>query len=94
VLAPDFVLSSEGGVSPEASFEQWVAALPAIDTQALEVDVQAVRVYGDSAVVQARLRWVARMGARDLSGDYVCADVFTRSEGRWRARWRISTRLG
>ena len=56
----------------------------------LEADA---REFGDVGVVRARLRWDARMGDRDLSGDYVCADVFRREADRWRVVWRVSTKV-
>jgi len=48
---------------------------------------------GDVAVVRARLRWEASMGDRDLTGEYLVADVFKREGGSWKASWRISTRV-
>jgi hypothetical protein len=93
ILAEDFVLTSEGGVSDFMPREKWLAALPQIETKSLVcTDVQP-RGFGDVAVVRARLRWDARMGDHNLTGDYAVADVFTRNEGRWRAAWRISVRL-
>jgi hypothetical protein len=93
ILAVDFVLTSEGGVSDNMSRDRWLAALPAIDTKSLTCSVTEARELGDAAVVRGRLRWVASMGERDLSGDYAVADVFTRAGDRWRASSRISVRL-
>lgn len=93
LLADDFVLSSAGGVSPHAPKSEWLAGLRSIDTRSLSVTDVRARTFGDVAVVNARLRWEAAMGDRDLTGDYAVADVFTQSDGRWRASWRISVRL-
>jgi ketosteroid isomerase-like protein len=93
ILADDFVLTSEGGVSDNMPREDWLAALPQIDTRSLVCSVTNVREYGSAAVVRGRLRWAATMGDRDLSGEYAVADVFTRTDDRWRASWRISVRL-
>ena len=93
ILADDFVLTSEGGVSPNMPREQWLAALPGIATTSLTCSVTDVRTFGTTAVVRGRLRWDATMGDRDLSGDYAVADVFTMAGERWRASWRISVRL-
>jgi len=92
LLASDFALSSTGGVG-DVSREDWLAALREIETTSLVCDVVAARVYGGTAVVQARLRWDARQGERDLTGDYDVTDVFTRDDASWRASWRISVRL-
>jgi ketosteroid isomerase-like protein len=93
ILDEDFVLTSEGGVSDFMPRERWLGALPQIETRTLTCTIGDAREFGDIAVVRARLRWEARMGDRDLTGDYAVADVFRRSGGRWRAAWRISVRL-
>jgi ketosteroid isomerase-like protein len=93
ILADDFVLTSSGGVSEHMPREEWLTALPALDTRSLECTDVFVRELGDVAVVRARLRWEATMGDRDLTGEYLVADVFKREGGRWKASWRISTRV-
>jgi ketosteroid isomerase-like protein len=92
-LADDFLLTSVGGVSSRMPRADWIAALPSIETDLLEAEVDESRTYGDVAVVKARLRWSATMGGRDLTGDYAVTDVFTRGSGSWTASWRISVRL-
>jgi ketosteroid isomerase-like protein len=92
-LADDFVLSSTGGVGPSVPKDEWLAALDEIDTRSLVPRDLDVRVFGDVAVVSARLRWEATLRDQDLTGDYAVTDVFTRANGRWRASWRISVRL-
>ena len=93
LLADDFILSSTGGVGDRLPREAWLEALPTIETRSLECDVLDSRAFGDVGVVRARLEWEAAAGERDLSGSYIVADVFRREAGRWRAAWRISTRL-
>jgi ketosteroid isomerase-like protein len=92
-LAEDYVLTSVGGVSRHMPRDNWIASLPGIETQLLEADVEDARVYGDVAIVKARLRWLAQPGDRSLNGTNAVTDVFTRDQGRWRASWRISIRL-
>ena len=92
-LADDFVLSSTGGVGPSVPKDEWLAALDEIDTRSLVPRDVDARVFGDVAVVSARLRWDATLRGEDLTGDYAVTDVFTRGGGRWLASWRISVRL-
>ena len=92
-LADDFVLSSTGGVGPSVPKEEWLAALDEIDTRSLVPGDVEARVFGDVAVVSARLRWDAALRDQDLTGDYAVTDVFTRRGDRWLAAWRISVRL-
>ena len=92
-LADDFVLSSTGGVGPSVPKADWLEALHEIDTRSLACRDVDARVFGDVAVVSARLSWDASLRDQDLTGDYAVTDVFTRGEGRWLASWRISVRL-
>jgi ketosteroid isomerase-like protein len=92
-LADDFVLSSTGGVGPSVPKDEWLAALHEIDTRSLVPRDVDARVFGDVAVVSARLRWDATLRDQDLTGDYAVTDVFTRRDGRWQASWRVSVRL-
>jgi ketosteroid isomerase-like protein len=92
-LADDFVLSSTGGVGPNVPKDDWLAALHEIDTRSLVPRDVDARVFGDVAVVSARLRWDATLRDQELTGDYAVTDVFTRGDGRWLATWRISVRL-
>jgi ketosteroid isomerase-like protein len=92
-LDDDFVLSSTGGVGPSVPKDDWLAALDEIDTRSLVPRDVDARVFGDVAVVSARLRWDASLRDQDLTGDYAVTDVFTRGDGRWLASWRISVRL-
>jgi ketosteroid isomerase-like protein len=92
-LADDFVLSSTGGVGPNVPKEEWLAALDEIETRSLVPRDVDARVFGDVAVVTARLRWDATLRDQDLTGDYAVTDVFRRGGGRWLAAWRISVRL-
>ena len=93
ILADDFVLTSAGGVSEHMPRDEWLAALPGLETRSLECTDVYARELGGVAVVRARLRWDASMGDRDLTGEYLVADVFKREDGHWKASWRISTRV-
>ena len=93
LLADDFLLSSAGGFGDRVTREEWLAGLPAVETDSLSCTVLDARVFGDVGVARARLEWTASAGGRDLTGSYLVADVFRREAGRWRAVWRISTRL-
>jgi Domain of unknown function (DUF4440) len=93
LLASDFALSSMGGVGDHVSRDDWLASLVNIESSLLEVEILEDRVLDDVGIVRARLRWEARLGERDLTGDYAVTDIFRREDGRWRPSWRISVRL-
>jgi len=93
LLADGFVLTSAGGVAPQVSREAWLDTLQHIETRSLRTDVLAERIFGEVAAVVSRLHWDARLGERDLSGEYAVTDVFVRDESGWHPWWRVSTRL-
>jgi ketosteroid isomerase-like protein len=93
LLAADFALSSMGGVGDHVSRDAWLANLVEIESSLAKLELLDGRVLGDVGVVRARLRWEAKLGERDLTGDYALTDVFKREGGRWRPTWRISVRL-
>lgn len=93
LLAEDFLLSSAGGVGDRVTRKDWLGNLPGMETHSLSCEVLDSRVFGDLGVVRALLDWEVSFADRDLTGSYLVADVFRREEGRWRAVWRISTRV-
>jgi ketosteroid isomerase-like protein len=93
LLADDFVLSSAGGVGERVTRDEWFATLGRIETRSISARVLDAREFGDVGVVRAILDWDATLGDRSLAGEYAIADVFTRTGGRWRVSWRISTRV-
>lgn len=93
VLAETFVLTSAGGVAPEMKRGEWLASLPSIDSQSLEVLEYEERTFGEVGVTRTLQRWSAQRGDRDISGDYAIVDVFERNDGSWRAVWRVSRKV-
>ena len=93
ILAEDFVLSSTGGMSQHMTREEWLAALPQLETRSLEPEVLDSRLFGDVMVARVLVRWQASFGERDMTGSYAVTDIFRRDEGAWRLAWRVSVRL-
>jgi ketosteroid isomerase-like protein len=57
-----------------------------------EADDVCVRVYGDTAVVTARVRTVARNRARDLSGEFRTIRVYVKRGSSWKLVAHQATR--
>ncbi len=93
LLAESFVLTSAGGVAPRVERADWLASLPSIESESLDVLEYEERTFGDVGVTNTLQRWSAQRGDRDLSGDYAITDVFERRGGLWRAAWRISRKV-
>ena len=64
-----------------------------IDTRALDAVALDECSFGDVVVVAGRWTWDASLPERDLSGEYSMVDVLLWVDGRWRPRWRISTKM-
>jgi transposase InsO family protein len=73
--------------------DEWLAALPQLETRSLEPEIVNARWFGDVTVARVLVRWDASMEDRDLSGTYAVTDVFRREAGGLRLAWRISVRL-
>lgn len=93
VLAENFVLTSAGGVAARMERTEWLASLPSIESESLDVIEYEARMFGDIGVTNTLQRWSAQSDGRDLSGDYAIVDVFERTDGSWRAVWRVSRRV-
>jgi ketosteroid isomerase-like protein len=92
-LADDFVLSSTGGMSSHMPRDEWLAALPELQTRSLVPEVVDSRSFGDVTVARVIVRWEASFGDRDMTGSYAVTDIFRHEDGGWRLAWRISVRL-
>jgi hypothetical protein len=93
ILGESFVLTSAGGVAPRMERADWLASLPSIESESLDVLEYEERAFGDVGITNTVQRWSARRGERDISGDYAIVDLFERSGGSWRAAWRISRKV-
>ena len=93
ILADDFVLSSTGGMSQHMPRDEWLAALPQLETRSLEPEVLESRLFGDVMVARVLVRWQASFGERDMTGKYAVTDVFRQEDDGWRLAWRVSVRL-
>ena len=94
LLGETYVLTSAGGVAPAVERAEWLAALPSIESEFLDIVEYEERTFGGTGVTRTLQRWKARVGDRDLSGDYAIVDVFERVGESWRAVWRISRKVG
>ena len=94
ILGETYGLTSAGGVASAMPRDEWLGMLPSIESDSLDIVEYEERVLGDVGVTRTLQRWSARVGDRDLSGDYAIVDVFERVGDSWRAVWRISRRVG
>lgn len=83
-IAPEWVIVSESGMSPKEAFLSLVASGELTHSAMDRVGEPLVRVYGETAVVTARVTNTAHYGGDRFDADEWTTDVFVRRDGVWR----------
>ncbi len=83
-MADEWVIVSETGVSPKAEFLSVVESGVLTHSAMQAVSEYRVRLYGDTAVLTARVTNTAHYGGEQFDADEWTTDVFVRQDGRWR----------
>ena len=83
-VTEDWVLVSETGVSPGHEFLALVQSGELTHSAMTTVGETRVRVWGDTAVLTARITNTAHYRGRRFDADEWTTDVFVRRDGRWR----------
>jgi Domain of unknown function (DUF4440) len=93
LLHDEFALTSSLGTGLRIEKTGWLDGLGAIETEQLKARDAQTDEFGDVGVAVWRMDWRAHVGGDDLSGPYLVSDVWLRSDGAWRLRWRSWARL-
>ena len=80
---PDWVFVGENGIFPGAQFLESVAT-GHVSHDMMTSDIHDVRVYGDVALLIARVRNRGDLGGDAFTLDEWSTDVFVHRGGRWR----------
>ena len=80
---PDWVFVGENGIFPGEQFLEAVAT-GQVSHDFMTSEVHDVRVYGDVAIVIARVRNRGEVGGNPFTLDEWSTDVFVRRGDRWR----------
>ena len=83
-VTEDWVLVSGSGVSPGHEFLALVESGELAHSAMTTVGETRVRVWGDTAVLTARITNTAHYRGRRFDADEWTTDVFVRRDGRWR----------
>ncbi|MFJ4077751.1 nuclear transport factor 2 family protein [Streptomyces iakyrus] len=82
-MADDWVIVSDSGIDPREKFLSLVES-GALSHSAMDLRTEPrVRVYGDTAVVTARVTNAAHYQGERHDADEWTTDVFVRRQGRW-----------
>lgn len=82
-MADDWVIVSESGVSSKGDFMSFVESGELTHSAMDRVGAAAVRVYGDTAILTARVTNTAHHGGQRFDADEWTTDVFMRRDGSW-----------
>lgn len=82
-MADDWVIVSESGVTSKEQFLAWVMSGELTHSAMDRVGEARVEVYGDTAVVTARVTNTAHHGGNRFDADEWTTDVLVRLDHRW-----------
>jgi uncharacterized protein (TIGR02246 family) len=82
-MADDWVIVSDSGVTSRERFLAVLQSGELTHSAMVPAGIGRVRVYGDAAVVTARVTSTAHYGGQLLDADEWTTDVFVRRDGRW-----------
>ncbi len=85
MLTEDYVVTDPGGQLETRA--QFIASLKdgSLAFTDVKYDEMKVSVYGDAAVLTAKLIIKATLSGHDISGEYRFTDVFIRKDGGWKS---------
>jgi ketosteroid isomerase-like protein len=93
IVADDFTLtsaSSKGEITNKRQYIDTVLKLVRGDSYSFEK--MTVRIYGDTAVINACFQQSATFAGQDWSGDFLVTDVWVKRAGQWRVVARHASR--
>ena len=82
-MSDDWVIVSERGVSTKEHFLSFVESGQLTHTTFEAVDEPRVKIYGDTAVLTARVINTAQFAGQQFDADEWTSDVFRRIDGKW-----------
>jgi len=83
-MADDWIMVSETGVTPAAGFLSLVRSGDLIHSAMDRVGDAWVRIYGDTAVITARVTNTAHYQGQEFPADEWTTDVMVRQDDGWR----------
>jgi ketosteroid isomerase-like protein len=82
-MADEWVIVSERGISAKEYFLDFVRSGALTHDRFEMVGDARIKVYGDTAVLTARVVNTAYFGGQQFDADEWTSDVFVKREGRW-----------
>jgi ketosteroid isomerase-like protein len=93
LLADDFTLTSSRSKGEVTNKRQYIdSTLKLVRGDGYSFEKMSVRLYGETAVINAYFQQSATFAGRDWSGDFLLTDVWVKRDGRWQVVARHASR--
>jgi ketosteroid isomerase-like protein len=93
LVADDFTLIGSSSKGEVVNKRQYIdSTLKLVRGDGYSFERMNVRIYGDTAVINAQFQQRATFAGRDWSGEFLLTDVWVKRNGRWQVVARHSSR--
>jgi ketosteroid isomerase-like protein len=93
IVSDDFTLTSSRSKGEVMNKRQYIdTTLKLVHGDGYSFEKMKVRLYGDTAVINAHFQQTATFAGQDWSGDFLLTDVWVKRNGRWQVVARHSSR--
>lgn len=82
-MADEWVMVSERGISTKEHFLEFVRSGQLTHSKFEMLGDPRIKIYGDTAVLSARIVNTAHFGGQQFDADEWTSDVFLKRDGRW-----------
>lgn len=93
IVADDFTLTSSSSKGEITNKRQYIdSTLKLVRGDGFSFEKLSVRIYGETAVINAQFQQTATFAGRDWSGEFLLTDVWVKRDGRWQVVARHASR--
>jgi ketosteroid isomerase-like protein len=90
-MADEFTLTSAYSTGNVITKEEFIKNIQSVKQNELSFYNATLGIYGDVAILKARIKDNYTMNGEDRSGDYLITDVWVKRDGRWQIVTRHSS---
>ncbi|HVR09815.1 MAG TPA: nuclear transport factor 2 family protein [Thermoanaerobaculia bacterium] len=93
IVADDFTLTSSRSKGETTNKRQYIdSTLKLVRGDGFSFERMNVRIYGDTAVINAQFQQTATFAGQDWSGEFLITDIWVKRDGRWQVVARHASR--
>lgn len=90
-MADEFTLTSAYSSGDLVTRDQFIKNVQSVNQKEITFHDARVKIYGDIAILKARITDNYTMNGEDRSGDYLITDVWVKHDGQWQVVTRHSS---